>query len=419
MFKWLSKWLEGWIPEQFSIVESSVPYVKLGIMVLVLMILCAMAWWISRRIMIWAIHLLVSKTRTQWDDILFEKKFFKTLAHIVPALIVQEHAEVILQDFPNIVPIVLSLTDVYIVVIILMAVNAFLNALGDILAGIKTFQDKPIKSYIQLGKIIVFIIGFIIIVALLIGKSPLVILGGFGAATAVLLLLFKDTILGLVASVQMSAIDMVRVGDWISMEKYGADGEVIEINLTTVMVQNWDMTVTIIPSYALISDSFKNWRGMQNSGGRRIKRHLNIRIASIKFLDDELTNKLNSVELIREHIESRHAEIEKYNEEHKVDRSNLVNGRHMTNIGVFREYATRYLSRHSMVNKEMTFMVRHLQPSENGIPIEIYCFSKDKRWPYYEGIMADIFDHLMAVVPYFELSVFESPSGQDFQKLSK
>lgn len=384
---------------------------------LALIIVCAIAWWISRKILIFLIHSFVTRTKNTWDDALFHRKFFKSLAHIAPALIVDRYAPVVFEDFKFLIPVVVTLTSIYIVVMVLVAINAFLNALSDILSELKSLKDKPIRSYVQLAKILFFIMGFIIIVALLIGKSPLVILGGFGAATAVLLLLFKDTILGLVASVQMSAIDMVRLGDWISMDKYGADGEVIEINLTSVKVQNWDMTVTIIPSYALISDSFKNWRGMQVSGGRRIKRHINIKISSIKFLDGELADRLKKVALIKDYIEERQKEIDQYNTSHDVDKEMLINGRHMTNIGVFREYTRRYLEKNKNLNGEMTMMVRHLQPTELGLPVEVYCFSADKRWEYYEGIMADIFDHLLATVTTFDLKVFEAPSGDDFKSL--
>jgi len=386
-------------------------------MILVLALICAIAWWVTRKVLVIVIHNFVTRTRVTWDDILFERRFFKSLAHIVPALIVDANTSIVFQDFNAWVSIVIALTHVYIVVMIMFSLNALLNAIGDILGELNSLKDKPIRSYVQLSKIIFFIVGFVIVIAILLGKSPLYIIGGFGAATAVLLLLFKDTILGLVASVQMSAIDMVRVGDWISMDKYGADGDVIEINLSSVKVQNWDMTVTIIPSYSLISDSFKNWRGMQVSGGRRIKRHLNIKISSIKFVDDELISHLRKIQLLDDFIERRQAEIDKFNAENDVDKSVLINGRHMTNLGVFREYATRYIAKHKKLNLDMVHMVRHLQPNEFGLPIEIYCFSKDKKWENYESIMADIFDHLFAVLPIFNLEIFESPSGADFRNL--
>lgn len=238
-----------------------------------------------------------------------------------------------------------------------------------------------------------------------------------GGLTAVLLLVFKDMILGLVAGIQLSSNNMIARGDWIEMPNYGADGDVIDITLTTVMVQNWDKTITTIPTYALISDSFKNWKGMQESGGRRIKRAVNIDINSIRFVDDELLSKLRKVELLKDYLQDKLQEIDKYNQEHAVDTSLLINGRKITNIGTFRAYLIAYLRRHPLINKEMTFLVRQLRPTECGLPIEVYVFSNDKVWANYEAIQADIFDHIFAVVPEFGLRVFQNPTGSDFQFL--
>jgi miniconductance mechanosensitive channel len=336
----------------------------------------------------------------------------------VPALLAERAAPAVFEDFPTWIKVVESFAGVYIAVMVLITLFALLNAIADIMQEKPMLRDKPIRSYIQLLKIIFTVVTFIIIVAILIGRSPVYILGGFGAATAILALLFKDTLLGLVASVQMSAIDLVRTGDWISVEKYGADGEVLEINLTSIKVQNWDMTISIIPSYALINDSFKNWRGMQVSGGRRIKRHISIKISSIRFIDEKLFQKLLKVQLIQEYLHNRQNEIDSYNKENQVDKSNLINGRHMTNLGVFRVYAKNYLEKNPNINTSMAFMVRHLQPTDTGIPIEIYAFSSHKEWVAYETVMADIFDHLLAAIPEFELEVFESPTGQDFGKIA-
>ena len=241
-------------------------------------------------------------------------------------------------------------------------------------------------------------------------------LAALGTASAVLLLIFKDTILGLVASIQVSANDMVRIGDWISFEKYGADGDVIEINLATVKVQNWDKTITTIPTYALIADSFKNWRGMQESGGRRIKRALILKQESVHFLNDQQIKDLQEIDLIKNYLIDRNEKINKHNEEHNANKSLMINGRNMTNLGVFRKYVETYLENHSAVNKEMTMMTRQLAPTPQGIPLEIYVFSKDKRWQNYEFIMADIFDHLISAVPYFGLEIFELPSSLSFSK---
>jgi miniconductance mechanosensitive channel len=391
------------------------PYVKLLILLAALSLICALAWWLGRALLKTIVHRFVTSTKATWDDILFERRFFRSLAHIIPALILEIAAPSVFSDFPNWIPMVTSFAKVAIVAMVLISVNSLFNAIADILQEVAYLKDKPIRSYTQLTKIIFFIIGFILIIAILIGRSPIYILGGFGAATAVLVLLFKDAILGFAASVQMSVADLVRMGDWITVEKYNSDGEVIEINLTSVKVKNWDMTVSIIPSYALIQDSFKNWRGMQVSGGRRIKRHIHVKISSIRFVDESLYQRLLQVELIRPYLEQRQGEINDYNAKNKVDKSQLINGRQMTNIGVFRVYAEAYLAANPDINTEMTFMVRHLQSSDSGLPLEIYGFTYQKKWEQYEKVMADIFDHLLAAIKAFDLEVFEAPTGSDYQ----
>jgi miniconductance mechanosensitive channel len=237
--------------------------------------------------------------------------------------------------------------------------------------------------------------------------------------TAVIILVFKDTILGFLASIQLTSNDMVRIGDWVEMPKYGADGDVIDVSLHTVKIRNWDKTITTIPTYALISDSFKNWRGMQESGGRRIKRSMNLDMSSVKFCTPEMLDRYEKYGLIADYVKSRREEIEQWNQEHNVDGSELINGRNMTNIGTFRAYCIAYLKSHPKIRQDMTFLVRHLAPQENGLPIEIYVFSGDQVWANYESIMADIFDHLLAVVPWFELRVFQRPTGYDFRGIAE
>jgi miniconductance mechanosensitive channel len=265
--------------------------------------------------------------------------------------------------------------------------------------------------------LILFLTFTILVIAMVVGRSPVVFLSGLGAVTAILLLVFKDTILGFVAGIQIAANDMVRPDDWIEMPKYGADGSVIDVTLNTVKVRNWDKTVTTIPTYALISDSFKNWRGMTESGGRRIKRALHLDMTSIRFCDEEMLDRFKKIQFIREYLERKLEEISRHNRECAVDESVLVNGRRLTNVGTFRAYIEAYLRNHPMVHQEMTFLVRHLAPTEHGLPIEVYVFSKDQRWAVYESIQADIFDHLLAVVPEFDLRVFQSPTGSDVRSL--
>jgi miniconductance mechanosensitive channel len=270
---------------------------------------------------------------------------------------------------------------------------------------------------LQVVKIVVGIAVGIYIFSALMNRSPVVLLGGLGAMTAVLLLIFKDTILGFVASIQLTGNDMIRMGDWISMPKYGADGDVIDLTLTTVKVQNWDKTITTIPTYALVSQSFQNWRGMDESGGRRIKRALNIDMSSITFCTDEMVDRFRRFRILGNYIAEKEKEITAWNNTQSVSEEELVNGRRMTNVGTFRAYVTEYLRNHPMVKQDMTCMVRQLKPGEDGLPIEIYAFSSDQRWVQYEGIQADIFDHILAVLPQFGLRIFQNPTGADFRKL--
>ena len=413
----LSDLLRTWLTEK-GVHGSFLSLLHLLVGLSILAAACALVWAITRYIIIRLVKRMVTRTQATWDDRLFENRVFRSLALIVIAVIIANAMPILTRDYPNWSGLLVKASKVYIVMSIMFAINAILNAVVGILEDLQELRDKPLRSYKQVAKIVFYLVGIVLILAISLGQSPLYILGGFGAVTAVLLLIFRDPILGFVASIQMSAIDLVRIGDWITVDKYGADGEVIEINLTTVKVRNWDMTVTIVPSYALVSESFRNWRGMQESEGRRIKRHLNIKMSSIRFCDDRLFNKLLQVELINGYLIERQQEILAYNAEHKVDKSLLLNGRHMTNVGIFRKYLEEYIGKNQFINKEMTFMVRQLQPTENGLPIEIYAFSKEKELEVFEAIAADIFDHILAAVPFFELEIFQSPSGSDMRQLT-
>jgi miniconductance mechanosensitive channel len=377
--------------------------------------ICILIWAITRLVIIAFVKKVVTKTQQTWDDRLFEHHVFRSLSLILIAVIITSAVPDIFRDYPKWGKIALIASKIYIVLSIMFAVNAILNAIVAILESTDRYRDKPVRSYKQVTKIVFYLVGFVMILAIVLNQSPLYIFTGFGAVTAILLLIFRDPILGFVASVQMSAVDLVRIGDWITVEKYGADGEVMEINLTTIKVRNWDMTVTIVPSYAIVSESFKNWRGMEESEGRRIKRHINIKISSVKFCDEQLYHRLLKVERIREYLEQKQQEIQQFNAETAVDKSLLINGRHMTNIGIFRVYAEKYLEQNPLINKNMTFMVRQLQPTENGLPIEVYAFSIEKELEKFEVVAADIFDHLLAAVPYFDLEIFQSPSGSDMR----
>ncbi len=397
--------------------DDLVIYIKFIILALTMILLAIVMNFVAKEIILRAIKFVIKRTKNTWDDILLEKHVFDALSHIAPAIAIDMLAKYVFIDFPEWIPWIKKLTDLYIVIVILVVINNMLNVIEEILSKLTAFRDKPVASFIQLFKIFLFLIGFILALAMLLDKSPIYFFSGLGAMTAVLLLIFKDTILGFVGSVQIAANDMVRVGDWVEIPKYGADGDVIEMNLATIKIQNWDRTITTVPTYAFISDSFKNWRGMSESGGRRIKRAIHIKISSIKFFNHEMVERFSKIQLVSNYIRERSNEIEAYNTAHHVDKSILINGRHMTNIGVFRRYAEAYLNNNPHIHKKMTCMVRQLEPTETGLPIEIYAFSNRQEWVIYEGVQSDIFDHLLAVVPSFDLEVFENPSGADFQKM--
>lgn len=412
----ISDWIKSFLSSAL-ISPQKAAYMHFVILFVSLVVVCFLIWFLSRLVIIRFVKRIVRRSAATWDDMLYKFKVFRSLSFIIMAFVIGAVVPIMFRDFPNWRDIAIATSKVYVVLSFMFAINALLNAVLGILEGVDSLKDKPLRSYKQVTKILFYLVGFVLILAIVINQSPVYILTGFGAVTAVFLLIFRDPILGFVASIQMSAIDLVRVGDWITVDKYGADGEVIEINLTTIKVQNWDMTITIVPSYAIVSESFKNWRGMQESDGRRIKRFINIKISSIKFCDHALFEKLLQVERIQDYLKQKDVEIDLYNKENNVNKSVLINGRHMTNIGIFRVYAERYLEQNPNINNEMTFVVRQLQATESGLPLEIYAFSKLKDFENFEKVAADIFDHLLAAVPYFDLEIFQSPSGSDMKKV--
>ena len=355
-----------------------------------------------------------ARTKTHFDDYLVQNKVPRNIAHIIPLFLAFKVTPIVFSDFKPYAQYTDVTLQVLGVVLTLSIVRGLLKTLEDYFKTLPKLKDKPIDSYIQVFMIFAWSVGLLSIFAILTGISFGKFVTGLGAASAVILLIFRDTILGFVASIQVSINDMVHIGDWITFEKYGADGDVIEINLATVKVQNFDKTITTIPTYALISDSFKNWRGMMNSDGRRIKRSVMIAQDSVHFLSAEEIEKLKQIQIIKAYLEKRQSDIDRFNDKHAADKTLAVNGRNMTNLGVFRKYLDSYLRQHSAINKEMTIMVRQLAPTPQGLPMEIYAFSSDKRWEQYEHIMADIFDHIVAAVPYFNLELFEYPT-ENFQ----
>ncbi|NNF81539.1 MAG: mechanosensitive ion channel [Flavobacteriaceae bacterium] len=395
--------------------ETWATYLNMVILLILFLVVVLLIDILIRKVIRGVSHRLAESSKTNFDDILITNKMPRNLAHIIPLVLTYEFVPLIFFDFPETEQWIEKIVQILAIVLVLMIVRSLLQTFRDYFKTLDNFKDKPIDSYIQVFMIFAWVFGMAAIIAILTGITFLKFITTMGAASAVLLLIFKDTILGFVASIQVSINDMVRIGDWISFEKYGADGDVIEINLATVKVQNWDKTITTIPTYALISDSFKNWRGMMDSGGRRIKRSVNIKLSSVRHIENKDVERLKEVQLITEYLTKRQADIDKYNLQSGADKSALINGRNLTNIGVFRKYVQTYVETHSAVNKDMTIMVRQLAPTPHGIPMEIYCFSSDKRWQNYEWIMADIFDHIIASVSEFDLEIFEFPNDSNFR----
>jgi len=404
----------NWLIEM-GISPNIAVYVKLLGLLVTLGIVVYIIDALVRSILVTTLHGFASRTKTDFDDHLIASKAADNLGHVLPSIVVLLAIPYVFADFPALIPIALEIIDIYIVVLIVLLIQSVVRGVKNYLKTKPSFKDKPVDSYVQVFNIILYFIGGILIFSELTGKDPWTFLTALGAASAVLLLIFRDTIMGFVASIQMSSFDMVRVGDWITMSEYGADGDVLEINLTTVKVQNFDKTITTIPTYSLISKSFKNWRGMESSTGRRIKRAALISQRSVRFLSKDDLAQFQQIQYLSAYIEDRQADIDKHNERVGADKTLLVNGRNLTNLGLFRKYLNEYLAEHPALNKDMTMMVRQLAPTEKGIPLEIYAFSSDKRWVNYEYIMADIFDHVIASISYFDLELFESPSGADLE----
>jgi miniconductance mechanosensitive channel len=358
-------------------------------------------------------------TSNKLDDHLVACRTPRYVARIIPLVLAYNLLPVVLTGFPKWVPLAERLFNIFFFVLAMRIIRSVVHAVRDTLKESEDYRSKPLDSYAQVIVLVLWIITGVLIFTQLTGHSAWAFLTAMGAASAVLLLIFKDTILGFVASIQISANDLVRLGDWIEMPKYGADGDVKEINLTTVMVENWDKTITTVPTYALISDSFKNWRGMQQSGGRRFKRSIRIKMSSIRYLNEAEVDELRKIELLTDYIDERREEIRQFNATNKVDKRMLVNGRNLTNVGLFRKYMERYALGNPGIHPDLAKMVRQLQPDDKGLPLELYCFTKDVRWVPHEQLIADLFDHLLASIPYFGLEVFETPASDDLRNLAK
>jgi len=395
--------IKNWL-QQYPVIYYNLKFVGV-------LLLAFAGYFITKRVFIVVVRRIVKKTKTEFDDILLNKKLLNRLADITPVIIIHEFAYLI----PSATDLIKTVTECLIIILILLAISSAFSSFNDIYEKSSKYRDKPIKGYLQVLMIILSVIGIATIIGILTGQSPWGIITGIGAMTAIIILIFQDTILSFVASMQISFYDLVRKGDWIEVPKYGADGDVIDVSLNVIKIQNWDKTISVIPTHKLIDGSFKNWRGMQLAGGRRIKRAIYIDLSSVKFCSEEMLEKYQSFQLISDYIEKKKEELREYNKDLKVDLKELVNGRRLTNLGTFREYVKAYLKRRSDVHQELTFLVRHLDPGANGLPIEIYVFANTIQWGKYEDIQADIFDHIFAVVPQFDLRIFQLPTVNDFQ----
>lgn len=381
---------------------------------LALLLIGLIAYFITKRYVLHFLHRTFQRTKNDWDRILFAEGVFNNLPFLVPAVIFYHGVSF----FPSLIEPMRQLIRFWFFWIILLFIDRLLNALLVIYNSYPISKKRPMKGYVQIFKIILYLTAGIFMISILLGQSPWVLLSGLGALTAVLLLIFQGTILSFIASLQIMGNDMIRVGDWLEVPKFEADGSVVEVALHFIKIRNWDNTVTTIPTHKLIEDSFKNWRGMSESGGRRIKRSLLIDQKSIKFLDEPLLKKLEEIQLLTAYLQEKKEELEEFNRQYG-ENSNPVNGRQLTNIGTFRYYVVAYLRQNPKIHQEMMFLVRQLQPTTEGLPLEIYVFSNDINWVNYEGIQSDIFDHLLAVVPEFDLRVFQKPSGYDLLEMKE
>ncbi|MFA5479960.1 MAG: mechanosensitive ion channel family protein [Candidatus Muiribacteriota bacterium] len=403
--------------DKFKIYPEFTKYAASAFYILGIILISIIIRLILKHIIIKNIHKIFEKTKNKWDDYLISEKTIIKASNLIPAFI---YYTLIPQAFPYNPELSTFFQNVFFAYILAIAakfISSIANVGEKIYNSTPVSRTRPIKVYIQVFKVFLYSIAILTIIAILLNKPVLGLLSGIGAMSAILMLVFKDSILGLAASFQLSANNMVNIGDWIEMPKYGADGDVIEITLQTIKVKNWDNTITTIPIYAMVSDSFKNWRGMSESGGRRIKRAINIDMTSIKFATPEAIEKFSKMHYLKDYITAKKEEIDKYNKDNNIDTSSSVNGRRITNIGTFRAYIKNYLAANPHIHKNLISMVRQLPPTEQGLPIEIYCFTNDTAWVNYEAIQADIFDHLLSVIEEFDLRVYQLPSGADIRLL--
>jgi miniconductance mechanosensitive channel len=418
------QWLVDYLTSAFvsllgekDLVEIWAPWISRWLVTFLILVLAWLMNHLAKGFMLRFLRFCIKNSKTQWDDKLVQRNLFHRLSHLAPIIVISFFLPQIWVGHPTAVGLIDAFSQIYIMLVVLLVLQALLDAFHDVYRTFEWSKQVPIYSFIQAIKLIVYMVGGVFIVAKLMGKDPSVIFGSLGALTAVLMLVFKDSILGFAAGIHLTTNKMLSLGDWLEMPKYGADGDVIEIGLTTVKVQNFDKTITTIPTYTLISDAFKNWRGMSESPGRRIKRSILIDLNSIRFCDEALLERLASIQAISGYIREKQKEVQAFNQQLVSGGSNHpANGRRLTNIGTFRAYLVAFLRQHPLINQEMTLLVRQLEPTPRGLPLQIYVFSSDKRWVEYEGIVSDLFDHILSVMKEFDLRAYQEPSGLDFRQ---
>lgn len=397
--------------------QTLLGYLPVGLLLAAVLV----SYYLARWVLVPLAAKLAERSPVAWDNLLTQRQVFARAAHLVPAVVLAFGLPLLSAGNPELLGLIKRLNNVYFILVGFWVFEALLNVGMDIYLSDPRRSHIPIRGFVQAIKLVVFLLCVILTLSQLADRSPVYFLSGLGAITAILLLIFKDTLLGLVAGVQITTMDLVRTGDWIEMPKHGADGDVVDVSLTTVRVQNWDKTISTIPAYELVASSFKNWRGMSESGGRRIKRAIPLDVNTIRFVDPPLLQKLMGIKLLRPYLEQKVREIEEHNRQTVSDEELqvLANGRRLTNIGTFRAYCIAYLRNHPHIHPDLTFLIRQLAPTAEGLPLEIYVFVSDTRWAFYEGVQADIFDHLFAVLPEFGLRAFQAPTGRDFREAGR
>jgi miniconductance mechanosensitive channel len=413
--------LIGWTAQQITtlgISQEPAFWLAIASLILGLVVISWLANYVAKHYLLAFIHKLLKKNGSIWTQAILNNKVFHRLSHIAPAIVI--YYAILIFETQNsaaqsLIQAIKTATVVYMIIIVTLVINLLLSTIDQAYRHFEIAKKRPIKSYIQVAKLALFILAGIIAISIVINKSPLVLLTGLGALSAVTLIVFRDSILGFVASIQLTSYDMVRIGDWIEIPSFGVDGDVVDMSLNTIKVQNFDKTIVTVPSYSLLTQGVKNWRGMSESGGRRIKRSINIDVNSIKFCDQALLDKLRKIHTLADYIKKKNTEVLEHNQNLKVDTTISANGRRLTNIGTFRAYLDAYLKQHPKIHQGLTFLIRQLQPTPTGLPIEIYVFTNDTDWGNYEAIQADIFDHIFAVLPEFGLQAFQEPCGQRWQ----